>query len=547
MPFPAGPYTNGQTHTENGTQYVYLVDRWDKVTTSANTLAGLTDVSVVTPADGDVLSYNSTISKWQNVPAPGDKALKLVSGGRGYGRTVLRGTDILRAGAGDNNRPFGIGLGNYNDITSLMPVFNSYQASTWKKFYEGMSHYVALSDEGEIYTAGDDSAGQQGTERIRTGDNPNMIMRRLEDPSIFGPGVTVLDIFSCDYNQFDTSAQGTMIAVTSSALGFENWMWGADSSVNIAGITGAPAGNKLAPYKIVDLPSLRAVKAHTGVANCAQMVVMDDGTVYSTGYNSNGALGIGTFVHPGKFTQAKMVNNVMVGNAVDVHYNLSVGSSTCSYVLLSNGEVLAAGSNNCKQLGDGTTTDRNTFNYVMVSATSRLQNITKIIGSHFEGAFFLDNVGRVWHVGRNHDGVRGDNQAVGAISPTGYATICHTDVVDAWCYPAVRGFSAAFFLKVGGLLYAAGTNTNGQLGIGTTATGTYGATLVPFPRGEHPVKIRPIGQVSETNLTYQGHIALTNANRVYVWGRNYGACAIRGLPETIPFPYELTDINNSVN
>lgn len=52
--------TTGQTPAEG----LY----WESWVTSTTSIAGMTDADVNTPADGDVLIFNSETSKWENKP-----------------------------------------------------------------------------------------------------------------------------------------------------------------------------------------------------------------------------------------------------------------------------------------------------------------------------------------------------------------------------------------------------------------------------------------------------------------------------------------------
>ena len=62
------------------------------VSTGSQTLAGLTDVTITTPANGQILQYNSTSSKWVNVVSPyltANQSISITGDGTGSGTTSI--------------------------------------------------------------------------------------------------------------------------------------------------------------------------------------------------------------------------------------------------------------------------------------------------------------------------------------------------------------------------------------------------------------------------------------------------------------------------
>lgn len=552
MAFPLPPYTNGQTHTENGQQYQYGNGRWDKSLAAGATptiLNSLSDVQTTTPLDGDVLAYNAATSQWENKSSQ-SATLKLPDAGQGFGRTVIRGTDILRAGSTTGSRIHGAGFAVDLTCSTPMRVVGIENVTAWKKFYESLNNYLALSTDGHIYVGGDDSEGGLGTERVDAGNKSTEHMIRLEDANVFGPNLFVEDVFALNVNSLGAAFMNCYAVVKDTATNtYKNYFWGSNGAYNQVGVTGIANGNKLFPVEIVDLPAGKRIIAVHGQTDSSTLVLMEDGTVWATGYNgTQGGLGIGTGVSPGKFAQCRLASGSFVTNAKQVFYVDWIGGDDNSYILLNTGEVLSAGGNSMRQLGNGTTTARNTFDYVMSGSGSRLSNVKKIVGSCYEGMLFLDNAGNVWHVGRNDENVRGDNISVGA-SVSAFASICQTGVLDAWSTDEPRGISLAFYLKSDYKLYGSGRNDSGLRGSGNylSSAATTGLELVSFPKGEYPVRLHRVGQVADDNtFSYMSILALTNAGKVYAWGYS-NFLGLNGYPTTaIPFPVPLDDINNSL-
>ena len=80
------------------------------------------------------------------------------------------------------------------------------------------------------------------------------------------------------------------------------------------------------------------------------MVLKQDGSVWGTGRNNHGQLGDGTTTH--RNTSTKLIPDGVTAVAAGSRHTM---------VLKEDGSVWAAGHNNKGQLGDGTNTDRSTF------------------------------------------------------------------------------------------------------------------------------------------------------------------------------------------
>lgn len=85
------PVTNARTLTINGTGYDLSADRSWTITTSA-TLAGLTDVTLTSLANGDLLKYDTGTSKWVNfIPTyiSGNQSISVTGDATGSGTTAI--------------------------------------------------------------------------------------------------------------------------------------------------------------------------------------------------------------------------------------------------------------------------------------------------------------------------------------------------------------------------------------------------------------------------------------------------------------------------
>ena len=142
-------------------------------------------------------------------------------------------------------------------------------------------------------------------------------------------------------------------------------------------------------------------------------------------------------------------------------------------VLKEDGTVWGSGVNSSNQLGDGTTTSRNTFEQVKIDENTNLTNVRKISVSQYTTvALTVD--GKVYSWGSNVYGVLGPNvslspdYAVKMADTTGEADLTNIiDVVTSGCN--------SYFINNQGDLYAIGTlNQCGQMNSAGGARSTVG-------------------------------------------------------------------------
>ena len=143
--------------------------------------------------------------------------------------------------------------------------------------------------------------------------------------------------------------------------------------------------------------------------------------------------------------------------------NALIGSSaSCFYVVTHDGKAYSSGRNNSGQLGDGTTTNRNTFTHI-----SSLTNVVNIDGSTDTVAACLSD-GTVYAWGDNYYGQLGQGNTTNSSTPlqvkgvggSGYLTNISA---------ASGGHGTMFYVTSAGDLYACGLSANGELGQGNTS------------------------------------------------------------------------------
>jgi alpha-tubulin suppressor-like RCC1 family protein/protocatechuate 3,4-dioxygenase beta subunit len=237
---------------------------------------------------------------------------------------------------------------------------------------------------------------------------------------------------------------GLTDAIKIAAGGYHSLAIKADGTVWAWGYT--QLANNTTTYYPVQVPGLSDVIAIEG-GRYHSLVVKLDGTVYAWGSNYYGQLGDGS--------TSNRNSPVRVSGLTDV---IAVaGGERHSLALKSDGTVYAWGENIMGQLGDGTTSRRLT-----PVKTADLSNVVAITaGSYFSLALKSD--GTVWAWGGNGYGLLGDGTTNSSSIPVQVSGVSNITAIKTGSY-----FSLA--LKSDGTVWGWGANFNGQLGDGTTSS-----------------------------------------------------------------------------
>ena len=144
------------------------------------------------------------------------------------------------------------------------------------------------------------------------------------------------------------------------------------------------------PLSITDIKDISAGLFHT-------VMVKNDGTVWAAGENDRGQLGLGDNVNRSIFTEVSGITGVD---------KVATGSN-CTFIILNDGRIYATGWNAYGQLGLGDTNNRNTYEIV-----AGISDVTMIAsgGTH---TILLRSDGTVWSVGDNRYGQLGIGSVIG--------------------------------------------------------------------------------------------------------------------------------------
>ena len=190
------------------------------------------------------------------------------------------------------------------------------------------------------------------------------------------------------------------------------------------------------------------------------IILTNDGSLWACGSNNYGEQGLGTSDYDAHSTFTKVTTNI----------NNDVKEVVCgyhsTYILKNDGSLWACGYNNFGQLGLGNTTTKNKFTQV----TSNINNDVKQVVCGINFVYILKNDGTVWSCGCNNFGQLGLGNTTTKNKFTQVTTSINNDVKQISCggLDVSYGYDQVFILKNDGTVWSCGSNYYGQLGLGDT-------------------------------------------------------------------------------
>lgn len=287
----------------------------------------------------------------------------------------------------------------------------------WAKVACGYSHTLAIKTDGTLWVWGWNGFGSLGDGTTTNRTTPVQI----------GAATHWADVAGGDDHSMAVASNGTM------------WAWGENTSGQLGDGT---LTQQNSPVKVGTATNWTAVTC--GYAHSAG--IRSDGSLWAWGSNSNGQLGDGTSLTR---LLPRQIGAGKIWRAVAAGQNHTIA-------LQNGGTLWTCGDNTVGQLGDGTTTQRNTL--VPIGTTANWAMVTA--GYDHMLALGADGTLSAW--GSNASGQLGDggNTRRPSPIPTGNPT-------GKWLALA-EGDTHTVAVGNDGTLWAWGSNSNGQLGNGTT-------------------------------------------------------------------------------
>lgn len=295
------------------------------------------------------------------------------------------------------------------------------------------------------------------------------------------------------------SGQTTLLSVTNPCSGctytWSNGMTGQSINVNSAGSYSAIAANFCGTSTFSNILSVEVSPFHSlrnlpiAAGGFHSLSLCSSGSVRGWGKNQYGQLGDGATNYTDDIPDSVIgLNNIIALYAGERH----------SLAIKSDSTVWAWGGNQAGQLGDSTSTQRNTPVNV-----HGLQKIISIDGG-YSHSLAIKNDGTAWAWGSNYWGQLGDSTIMNRIVPVQVHNL--TGIV---AIAGGNGHSLA--LKNDSTVWAWGENNQGQLGDSSNIDKHY------------PVQVIGLSGIIAIAAGYEHSLALKNDGTVWAWGHNsYG-------------------------
>lgn len=464
--------------------------------------------------EGNFLRAFNKNPRWgMQTSRPGKLVAKLMKGGS-YGNShhaafLMKDGSIKAVG-----RSYGKSNGSADDkhywqAQNVVIDPSNPPTASFKDIYAGHNCYFALTEDGQVFSWGWNDFGQLGH-----GDNIN----RAEATRInyfVNNNITIVDIvvpstYWWGYNSiYFITDQGEVYATGYNGYGQ---------------LGNGTKTNQNVPVRCGTFTGIKQIAVNQG-RYCGVYVIDANGDLWSWGYNGYGQLGHGDTTqrdNPEQVVGISGVNRILVIGD-DAH---SDGAQPCAftYLLMNNGDIMCCGYNGFGQLGQGDTTQRNSF----VPLSGSFVNIKDLaIGGGWTGFVgLIDDSDELWTWGHNNFGQLGLGDITHRYAPNKPVADFQGKVARVI---AAGNYHYNFFivLTTDGELWAAGYGDWGQLasGIGHLATNNlFKRMKAPIPYSNmNIVDIRIAGYGAEATPMF-----LLDDGRVLACGcNNYGQTGTR--------------------
>ena len=330
--------------------------------------------------------------------------------GLSYHSLILKNDGTLWGCGYNANGELGLGDSN-NKYTFTEVIINT---DDIKSVYCGYGHTLILKNNGTLWSCGANGYGQLGlgdsnnkytfTEVTTNTDDIKSVYCGSYHTLILKNDGTLWGCGNNDYGQLglgDTTNRYTFTQVTTNTdnikevycgssytliLKNDGTLWGCgynyDGELGLGDTTNRTAFTQITT-NTNDIKSVYCGANHA-------FILENDGTLWGTGYNVYGQLGLGDTTNRTTFT-------VITTNTNDI-------KSVCcgfyhTFILENDGTLWSCGRNDYGQLGLGDTSSRNTFTEI----TTNTDDIKEIYCYNYQ-AFILKNDGTLWSTGYNNDG-----------------------------------------------------------------------------------------------------------------------------------------------
>ncbi len=291
----------------------------------------------------------------------------------------------------------------------------------------GSRHSLAIKADGTLLSWGSRMTGQLGDASQMGVFDSNSAM---SSPVVVKNTSRIVAVAAGNVHSLAVQADGTVLS------------WGGDGTGQLG--NGGENTDQAVPSLVKGISQVIAVAG----GNYHSLALKSDGTVFAWGGNDYGQLGNGTRVDKNEPVQVKGATNIIA---------IASGDHFC-LALKSDGTILAWGRDSRGQLGDGLDDG---FNASSQTAPVQVKGATNIIAiaAGGEHALALKSDGTVLAWGTNESGEIGDGTTQMRSEPVLVKGIANIVAIAA-------GKAHSLALKSDGTLLAWGDDSNGQIGDG---------------------------------------------------------------------------------
>lgn len=275
-------------------------------------------------------------------------------------------------------------------------------------------------------------------------------------------------------NQYECTQDGTIGILPTNTANWQIFVKGNYSEVNAG--TEAPRSNA------------RVKTLFTNRGQLGACSLMEGGTLMKRGYGGNYNIG------DGNATTVPYAKVAVPYSFINETIKQVVGSQESNYILTESGKVYFWGRNDTGQGGQGNIavvvspklityfqTNAITISEIIVS-----KGVDNIFGGNFENwtgvtVYFLSTTGKLYSCGQNNYG----QQANGGFSQQNTPIPIEPTKTFTKIYATANVYTSLYAIDTDGVLWVAGINNNGSLGLGdTTARATLTQVTLPEPINE---------------------------------------------------------------
>ncbi len=418
----------------------------------------------------------------------------------------------------ENGKLYGWGWNGYGQLgngTTNSPVTNpiaitggGLSSVVLKDMTTGGYHSMALANNGDLYTWGANNYGQLGNGTLNNSYTPQKLTTTSQ---LTGKDINTLA--AGEWTSYATDVDGALYSWGNSALG----------QLGIEPL-GAPEDSRKARRVTTANTPIRGVRISQVAAGRNHVVVLgENGQVYSFGDNQLGQLGSGDKI--------EQPTAVAVENGTTVVKLASGAQHTIA--LLSNGLMYAWGQGTGGALGDQTATTKNFPVRVVDTGVLKDKKIIDVVAGNSHN-LALDKDNNLYAWGLNSNGQVGD----GSTTSRNTAVLINSSdspLNNKIITKIAAAGNNSMVLTSDGEIYVWGNNTYGQVGNNSTASTVNVPTRVNADSGS-AIQGKTITNVSLGN--FSGY-AVDDTGKAYAWGRGASYALGNGLTANQTRPIQV--------